>query len=79
MHGSQSTLYLLNGRTLFNGTGVFQELEWSPDGTWLLVTWPTADQWIFVRTTGARRIRAVANVSEQFRSRAFPEVQGWVP
>ena len=77
VHGSQSTAYMLSGRTLFNGTGVFRELAWSPDGRWLLVTWSTADQWVFVRMNGGRRIRAVANVSEQFRSSTFPKVEGW--
>ena len=76
VHGSQSMAYVLSGRTLFNGTGEFRELDWSPDGRWLLVAWPTADQWVFVRADG-KRIRAVSNVSEQFRSQAFPTVEGW--
>jgi hypothetical protein len=76
VHGSQSTAYVLNGRTLFNGTGEFRQIAWSPDGRWLLVTWPTADQWVFVRATG-KRIRAVSNVSEQFRSGSFPRLDGW--
>jgi hypothetical protein len=79
VHGSQSTAYVLSGRDLFNGTGVFRELAWSPDGRWLLVAWQTADQWVFVRTDDGRRLRAVANVSEQFRSDSFPRVEGWVP
>lgn len=76
VHGSQSTAYVLGGRALFNGTGVFRGLAWSPDGRWLLVTWPTADQWVFVPASG-RRIRAVANVTEQFRTDGFPRVEGW--
>jgi outer membrane protein assembly factor BamB len=76
VHGSQSTAYVLTGRTLFNGMGVFRDIAWSPDGTWLLVTWPTADQWVFVRSD-ARRIQAVSNIAEQFRSRTFPRVEGW--
>ena len=77
VHGSQSTAYVLNGRTLFNGFGVFRDLAWSPDGRWLLVTWPTADQWVFVEATGRRRIRGVGNVSEQFRTRSAPRIEGW--
>lgn len=65
-------------RRLFMGAGPFESLAWSPDGRWLLVGWPAADQWVFVSSPG-RRTRAVANLSEQFRSRSFPEVQGWVP
>ena len=63
-------------RRLFSGTGRFGGIVWSPDGRWLLVTWQDADQWVFVRANGAG-IRAVANVSEQFRSRTFPRVDGW--
>jgi len=78
VHGSQSTVFwLATGRALFSGTGVFEGLAWSPDGRWLFVTWPTADQWVFVSAGGLRRIRAVANVSTQFRSRTFPRVDGW--
>lgn len=78
VHGSQSTAYVLNGRTLFNGTGVFQGAHWSPDGRWLVLSWPTADQWVFVRATdGRRRIRGVANVTEQFRSQSVPRIDGW--
>ena len=79
LHGAQSSVFGLRaGGPQFSGTGTFDRLEWSPDGRWLLVTWPTADQWVFVRADGGtRRIRAVANVSEQFRSRAFPRVEGW--
>jgi len=77
LHGSQSTVFrLASGSALFNGTGAFDQVIWSPDGRWLLVTWPTADQWVFVRGDG-RRIRAVSNVSEQFRSRSFPRIEGW--
>ena len=76
-HGAQSTVFELGtGRTIFGGTGVFGGLDWSPDGRWLLVGWPTADQWVFVRSDG-KRIRAVANVAGQFRSRTFPRVEGW--
>jgi len=76
VHGSQSSAYVLGARSLVNGTGVFRELEWAPDGRWLIVTWQTADQWIVARA-GGRHIRGVSNVSEQFRSRSFPRVQGW--
>jgi WD40-like Beta Propeller Repeat len=60
----------------FAGAGPLEGLSWSADGRWLLVGWPTADQWVFVRADG-RRIRAVSNVSEQFRSGSFPRVEGW--
>jgi hypothetical protein len=67
---------LLGNRVLFRGTGRFTDLTWSPDGRWLLVGWPTADQWLFLRAEG-KGIRAVSNISDQFRSVAFPRIDGW--
>jgi hypothetical protein len=63
-------------RIVFQATGQLVQPTWSPDGRWLLVGWPSADQWVFVRADGTG-IRAVSNVSDQFRSRSFPQVQGW--
>jgi hypothetical protein len=54
------------GQLLFAGPGAFGSIAWSPDGRWLLVGWPTADQWLFLR--GAR-VRAVGNIREQFPRR----------
>ena len=64
-----------SGRLLFRGSGVLRQLSFSPDGRWLLVTWPTANQWVFVRTDGRRRIVGVSRISAQFGG--FPRVQGW--
>lgn len=64
-------------RQLFAGRGPFDGFVWSPDGRWLLVSWPGADEWIFVHAAGRQRILAVANVSAQFRSRSFPRLEGW--
>jgi hypothetical protein len=66
----------VGGRVVFRGNGTLRGVTWSPDGRWLLVGWPSADQWVFVRADG-KRIRAVSNVSEQFRSRSFPMIDGW--
>ena len=63
-------------RRVFAAAGPLDGLAWSPDGRWLLAGWPGADQWIFVSADG-QPIRAVSNVSEQFRSRSFPRVEGW--
>jgi WD40-like Beta Propeller Repeat len=65
------------GRELFSGTGRFTQVAWSPDGSWLLVPWENADQWLFVRASGSRRVRAVANVTRQFESSSFPRISGW--
>jgi hypothetical protein len=59
------------------GEGRFAEPVASPDGRWLAVGWAEADQFVFVRAAGGRQIRAVANVSAQFRSRSFPTIAGW--
>ena len=50
-------------RLLFAGPGTFGDFAWSPDGRWLLVNWPTADQWLFLRGS---RVHAVGNIREQF-------------
>lgn len=75
VHGSQSDVSLFRtGRLLFRGTGVFRQLSFSPDGRWLLVTWPTANQWVFVRT-GPRKIVGASRISAQFGG--FPRVADW--
>ncbi|HEX7627078.1 MAG TPA: hypothetical protein VF379_08460 [Gaiellaceae bacterium] len=50
-------------KLLFAGPGSFGDVAWSPSGNWLLVAWPTADQWVFLH--GAR-VQAVGNIREQF-------------
>ena len=62
---------------LFRGGGRLQDLAWSPDDEWLLVGWPTADQWLFLPASGQGRIEAVSNVSAQLRSQSFPRIEGW--
>jgi WD40 repeat protein len=65
-------------RELFSGPGSFTDVAWSPSGRWLLVAWREPDQWVFLSTARDRRVRAVANVAEQFESHGFPRVKGWV-
>jgi WD40 repeat protein len=48
---------------LFAGPGAFGDVAWSPDGKWLLVNWPAANQWVFLH--GSRAL-AVANIRQQF-------------
>jgi hypothetical protein len=50
-------------RLLFAGPGVFGDIAWSPDGRWLLVSWPTANQWVFLHGS---HVQAVGNIREQF-------------
>ena len=68
-------------KPVFSGAGL-RELAWSPNGRWLLVTWPPADQWVFVRVAGKPRITAVSRIAEQFGARTsagrgFPRLDGW--
>lgn len=49
----------------------------SPDGRWRVVGWADADQLVFTRIGTPRQIRAVSDVSAQFRSRSFPTISGW--
>jgi hypothetical protein len=73
-HAGQSTV-VDRGGVVFRGTGSFDQAVRSPDGRWLLVTWPTADQWVFVRPGPRRRIVGASRISVQFGG--FPRVQGW--
>jgi WD40-like Beta Propeller Repeat len=50
-------------KLLFAGPGDFGDVAWSPDGNWLLVTWPTANQWVFLHGS---HVQAVGNIREQF-------------
>ena len=62
------------------GVGGVQQLSWSPDGRWLLVSLPGANQWVFVRAAGAPRVEAVSRIAEQFSNRGargFPQLEGW--
>jgi hypothetical protein len=75
-HGEESTAFALaSGNALFNSTGVFRQLAWSPNGRWLLVTWPTANQWVFIRSGARRRIVGASRIASQLGG--FPRIEGW--
>jgi hypothetical protein len=75
VHGSASDVFTgRSGRVLFQGSGVFRRLAFSPDGRWLLVSWPTANQWVFVRTK-PRKIVGVSRITAQFGG--FPTTAFW--
>jgi hypothetical protein len=67
-------------RRVLSGVGLGQ-VAFSPNGRWLLITWPAADQWVFVRVVGAPRIAAVSRIAQHFslrgRSPQFPRLDGW--
>ena len=76
VHGLQSDVFTgRDGRLLFRGSGVFRQLAFSPSGRWLLVTWPTANQWVFVHGSAPHRIVGASRITAQFRG--FPHVAGW--
>jgi hypothetical protein len=66
-------------RRVLAGAGL-RQLAWSPDGRWVLISWPAANQWVFVRVVGPPRIAAVSRISQQFSAGAsarFPRLEGW--
>jgi WD40-like Beta Propeller Repeat len=50
---------------VFTGNGRIDGVTWSPDGRWLLVDWPSADQWLFIRLP-AKKLVAVSNISATY-------------
>ena len=64
---------------LFRARGDLTGPTWSPDGRWLLIGWPSADQWLFIDTAHPRRVIAFDRISEQFGvAGRFPELVGWI-
>lgn len=81
---NQGRVATSNGRTLFTGVGRLEELAWSSDGRWLLVAWPAADQWLFLRLNRSEvgKVVAVEGISREFSPGGdagvrFPRVAGW--
>ena len=60
---------------VFAGAGRFADVEWSPNGRWLLLNWPNADQWLFIRSAAVRKVRAVSNIRSSFGPNA--RLAGW--
>lgn len=67
----------LGKRVLFHAAGLRQIVS-SPDGRWLLLTWPAANQWVFVRVSAPHTIRAYSGITRQFEAGSFPVVSGWI-
>lgn len=63
-------------RLLLSAAGL-RQVVWSPDGRWLLLAWPAADEWLFARAVGKPEITGVGRVTEQLSAGAFPTVDGW--
>ena len=70
-------------RIVFSARGTLTGPSWSPDGRWLLVGWPAADQWLFISADDRDRVVPFERISEQFDPGGsgpsrFPRVAGWV-
>jgi len=70
------------GRTLFEGPGNLGQVEYSPDGSWLLLSWPSADQWLYLDLARSGRTVAIADIAAQFdpgssSGAPFPRLAGW--
>jgi hypothetical protein len=87
-HGTELSLYsdtapverlYASGRK--NPDARFGAPVFSPDGGWVLLPWPEADQWLFVNMRD-ERVTAVADIARQFgaggdANAGFPKVVGW--
>lgn len=68
-HAARSEIRLVDvdrpghARLLFAGPGRFGGVAWSPTGSWLLVSWPAANQWVFIQ---GKKVHAVGNIGRQF-------------
>lgn len=86
--GEESRVVVLRARpdtstqVLFTGAGRLGRLAWAPDGRWLLVAWPSAEQWLFLRAPRVGRVLAVSDVRREFDPAGpgdgrFPQPAGW--
>jgi hypothetical protein len=66
---------VVGSQQVFSGAGRFSGVAWSPNGKWLAVSWPGADQLVFVRVRGMPKLIAVSNVARQLGSSA--SLAGW--
>jgi hypothetical protein len=62
-------------RRVFTGAGDFDRIAWSPDGRWLMLSWRSADQWLFIRSAAVRKVVPVSGIEEAFGPGAVPA--GW--
>ena len=75
MVAGDQTEVTIAGATVLHSPGRLRDLEWSPDGRWLLTGWAGADHWLVVKTTGRPRESAVSAVRHRFG--ASERVRGW--
>jgi hypothetical protein len=83
--GGVGEVVLVDGgrrRLRFTGSGRLGPVNWSPDGEWLLVPWPSADQFLFLPASGGQPLRAAPGVAREFDPRSAvprgaPRPAGW--
>lgn len=77
-------LYAAGGgvRRLLNAPGRISEVAWAPHDDRLLLAWPSADQWLFLPTSGRREGRSLTGIAAAFApgergAAPFPRLEGW--
>jgi hypothetical protein len=81
--GSRLVLYSgRRARLLFSAPGRLGPPTWAPDGLRVLVAWPQAGQWLFLRVAGPiPAVEATASIARQFSPGAdhppFPDAVSW--
>jgi WD40 repeat protein len=74
---------LVGPHAIFRGSGRLSDIAWSPDGRWLLVGYPDADQFLFLRVVGVRRVIPVSGIRREFDpgreefGNPFPRLVAW--
>jgi hypothetical protein len=62
-------------RRVFTGAGDFDRIAWSPDARWLMLSWRSADQWLFIRSAAVRKVIPISGIEEAFGPDAV--AAGW--
>jgi hypothetical protein len=88
VHSDLTLLSNLDGaitsRHVYGAPGVLNEPTWAPNGRWLLVAYPGADQWVFLPIGHGGHPQAVAGITDEFNAgsrgqpASFPRVSGWI-
>ena len=64
-----------SARRVISVAGLFDRVAWSPDARWLLLSWRSADEWLFIRSASVRKVVPVAGITDNFGPAAVPA--GW--
>jgi WD40 repeat protein len=64
--------------TALSGAGI-HEVEFSPNGQWLVASWPAANEWVFLATGQTPRLTASSRIAQQFDlpPAGQPRLDGW--